>query len=214
MKKTTILIVDDHKLVRNSLALMFNLDPHFEVLGECSCGEEGVQLATALQPDIIFMDVNLPNISGMEATSQIVKCNPQARIIGLSMHANIVVARKMLSAGAKGYVTKNASKAELVTAINEVLNKKIYISQEIKQKLTDELVCGDPQEAGMKKLTESELNVVRYLKEGFTSKEIAATLNNSTKTIEVHRYNILKKLQLSNVASLVNYANNSMFLFK
>lgn len=207
MEKITILLVDDHKLVRDSWAFILNSDSRFVVVGETSNAEEAVIIAKDKKPDIILMDVNMTPINGFEATKLVLQHSNVSKIIGVSMHSMPAYAKKMLQAGAVGYVTKNSSKEELIEAILEVQRGETYICEEVKNILAElELEeKGKPHDLNL--LSQRELDIIHLLKEGFSSKEIAGKLNVSLKTVEVHRYNILKKLNLKNTAALVNFIN-------
>ena len=207
MEKITILLVDDHKLVRESWAFILNSDPRFEVVGETSNGEEAVEIAKAKNPAIVLMDVNMTPINGFEATRLILKYSPDSKVIGVSMHSMPAYAKRMIQAGAMGYVTKNSSKEELIKAIVEVNNGQQYICEEVKNIVVHQEMdeTGGPPDLNL--LSQREIDIVRLIKEGLSSKEIAMKLDISLKTVEVHRYNILKKLNLKNTAALVNFIN-------
>lgn len=211
MEKITILITDDHALLRESWSFILNNDLRFKVIGECSTGEEAVEAARQLRPDVVIMDINLPGISGMEAASIIRKNSPGTRILCVSMHTQPAYARKMIQHGALGYVTKTSSSEEMIHALLEVYNNKKYICNDIKNILSNQLLSTDEQVNGFNTLSAREIDVISFIKKGLSSKEIAQELNLSVKTVEVHRYNILKKLKLKNVAAMVNYINNSQF---
>ena len=208
MSKITILLVDDHKLVRDSWSFILNSDPRFQVIGETSSGDEAIELAKNLRPHIVLMDVNMSPVNGFEATKLIRKSSPGSKIIGITMHSMPAYAKRMLQIGAMGYVTKNSSKDEMITAIIEVYNGKKYICEEVKNILAQqELEDDGNKEPDMNLLSRRELEIVKLIREGASSKEIAVKLDISLKTVEVHRYNILKKLTLKNTASLVNFIN-------
>jgi len=209
MEKITILIADDHTLVRETWSFILNSDPRFFVVAECVSGEEAVEMAKDLKPAIVIMDINLPGINGIEATQQIRKFSPGSRILGVSLHTQPTYARKMMQKGAMGYVTKNSSREEMFKAIMEVYNGKKYVCEEIKNILSEQVISGEDQQSGLNALSQREIEIISYIKKGFSSKEIADALNISVKTVEVHRYNILKKLNLKNAAALVNFINNS-----
>lgn len=209
MEKISILIADDHKLIRETWSYILNNDPRFEVIAECGDSEMAVELSKTKRPQIVLMDINMSPISGFEATERIRKMSPMSRIIGVSMHSQPAYAKKMLQIGARGYVTKNSSKEEMIKAILEVYNGNKYICDEIKNNIS-ELVLEENKEApNVNALTEREIQIINLIKEGLSSKEIAQQLNISLKTVEVHRHNILKKLKLKNSASLVNFINNT-----
>lgn len=208
MEKITILLVDDHKLIRDSWSFILNSDPRFTVIGETSSGEEAIEISSKKKPAIILMDVNMSPLNGFDATKQIHKISPDSRIIAVSMHTMPAYAKRMLQLGAMGYVTKNSSKEEMITAIVEVSNGRKYICEEVKAILADqELEENSEKGADMNNLSQRELSIIQLIKEGHSSREIALQLDISLKTVEVHRYNVLKKLKLKNTAALVNYIN-------
>jgi len=209
MEKITILIADDHTLVRETWSFILNSDRRFKVIAECGSGEEAVELAKNLHPDIVIMDINLPGINGIEATEQISKLAPGSKVLGVSLHTQPTYARKMMQKGAMGYVTKNSSREEMFKAIIEVHSGKKYVCDEIKNILSEQVISGEDQHSGLNALSQREIEVISFIKKGYSSKEISDTLNISVKTVEVHRYNILKKLNLKNAAALVNFINNS-----
>jgi DNA-binding NarL/FixJ family response regulator len=208
MDKISILLVDDHKLIRESWSFILNSDSRFQVVGETSDADEAVEIAKTKKPKIVLMDINMTPVNGFDATKLIRKFSPVSKIIGISMHSMPAYARRMLQIGAMGYVTKNSSKDELLTAIVEVNNGKKYICDEVKNILAQqELEEDESGQPDMNVLSPREIDVVKLIKEGLSSKEIALRLDISLKTVEVHRYNILKKLSLKNTAALVNFIN-------
>jgi two-component system invasion response regulator UvrY len=214
MEKITILIADDHTLVRETWSFILNTDARFNVIAECGSGEEAVELAKQLRPNIVIMDINLPGINGIEATQQIRKFSPASKILGVSLHTQPTYARKMIQKGAMGYVTKNSSREEMFKAIIEVQNGRRYICDEIKNILSEQVINGEDKQTGLNALSQREIEIINFIKKGFSSKEIAESLDISVKTVEVHRYNVLKKLNLKNSAALVNYINNSQLEFE
>ncbi len=206
MEKITILLVDDHKLIRDSWSFILNSDPRFEVIGETSTGDEAVEISKNKRPDVVLMDINMTPLNGFEATKLIRKYSPSSKIIGVSMHSMPAYAKRMLQSGATGYVTKNSSKEELIEAIIEVSKGQKYICSEVKNILAQqELEEGGQPDLNI--LSRRELDITKLIKEGLSSREIALKLDISLKTVEVHRYNILKKLHLKNTAALVNFIN-------
>ena len=153
------------------------------------------------------MDINMTPVNGFEATKLVRKYSPGSRIIGISMHSMPAYARRMLQMGAMGYVTKNSSKDELLAAIIEVNNGEKYVCDEVKNILAQQELVEEGGAPDMNVLSRREIDVVQLIKEGLSSKEIAVRLEISLKTVEVHRYNILKKLNLKNTAALVNFIN-------
>ena len=135
MEKISILIADDHTLVRETWSYILNTDTRFNVIAECGSGEEAVELSKSLRPNVVIMDINLPGINGIEATQQIRKFSPGSKVLGVSLHTQPTYARKMIQKGAMGYVTKNSSPNEMILAIREVMKGKPYICDEMKRKM-------------------------------------------------------------------------------
>jgi two-component system invasion response regulator UvrY len=209
MEKITILIADDHTLVRETWSSVLNSDPRFFVVAECGTGEEAIEVVKNLRPAVVIMDINLPGINGIEATQLIRKYSPSAKILGVTLHTQPLYARKMMQKGAMGYLTKNSSKEEMFKAIVEVYEGKKYMCEEIKNILSEQVIAGEDQHSGLNSLSQREVEIISFIKKGYSSKEIGDELAISVKTVEVHRYNILKKLNLKNAAALVNFINNS-----
>lgn len=214
MEKISILIADDHTLVRETWSFILNTDERFNVVAESGNGEDAVELAKQLRPHIVIMDINLPGMNGIEATQLIRKFSPATRILGVSLHTQPTYARKMIQKGAMGYVTKNSSREEMFKAIIEIHEGRRYICDEIKNILSEQVINGEDQQSGLNSLSQREIEIINHIKKGNSSKEIAESLDISVKTVEVHRYNILKKLNLKNSAALVNYINNSQLEFE
>ncbi|MDX1936487.1 MAG: response regulator transcription factor [Flavihumibacter sp.] len=209
MEKINILIADDHKLIRDTWTFILNSDPRFHVVAECGDSEEAVDVARQKRPHIVLMDINMAPMNGFDATEKIRKVSPSSKIIGVSMHSQPAYAKKMLQIGARGYVTKNSSKEEMYKAIIEVYKGNKYVCEEIKNIISEQLLDENQSAPTINSLTDREIQIVNQIREGLSSKEIAAKLDISLKTVEVHRHNILKKLKLKNSASLVNFINSS-----
>ena len=208
MEKITILIADDHKLIRETWSFILNSDPRFQVVSQCSNGEEAVAEAQKLRPKVALLDINMTPVSGLEATQQIRKYSPATKIIGVSMHSQPAYVKKLLKLGAHGYVTKNSPQNEMFEAIVEVNKGGRYICSEVKTILSEQ-AFDEEANSGINSLSNRELEIIKYIKDGLSSKEISTELNISLKTVEVHRHNILKKLNLKNSAALVNYINSA-----
>ncbi len=208
MEKITILIADDHKLIRQTWEFVFNSDDRFQVIGQFASGEEAIEASRQLRPAIVIMDINLPGMNGVEATTQIRKYSPGSKIIGVSMHTQPSYAKVIMKNGAMGYVTKSSSREEMFKAVLEVHAGNKYICEEIKNILSDSLMDNETDRNGINSLSQREIEIISQIKNGDSSKEIAAQLNLSVKTVEVHRYNILKKLKLKNTAALVNFISS------
>lgn len=209
MKKINILIADDHKLIRETWSFILNSDPRFKVISECSNVDDAVAVAEEKIPDIVLMDINIPPTNGFDATEKIQLASPTSMVIGVSMHSQPAYARKMLQMGGSGYITKNSSKEEMFDAIMDVFNGKTYICQEIKDIISEQSSEENLSGGDLNALTEREIDVVNCVREGLSSREMADRLNISVKTVEVHRHNILKKLNVKNAASLIHLVNNS-----
>lgn len=207
MEKITILLVDDHRLLRESWYGILNSDPHFRVVGDTGDGMEAIKMAKNLQPDVVLMDLNMMPVDGYEVTKQIQKSGSDSRVIGLSMYNNVISAKRLLALGAMGYLTKNSSKEEMKEAILEVKKGRKYICKEIKNVLAQQELEEDSEVSLVGSLSKREIEIVQYVKKGFSSREIALQLDIGMKTVEVHRYNILRKLHLKNSASLINFFN-------
>lgn len=211
MKKVSIMIVDDHTLIRETWSFLLGKNENFDVVAECGDGERAIELARDKRPDVVLLDINMAPMSGFDVLKMIRKYSPSSKIIGVSMHSQPAYAKKMLRLGAKGYVTKNSPRQEMLTAIAEVSKNQVYVCQEVKNILSDQMLNGDHINPDINNLSDREMQIVRALKEGLSSKEIASELNISLKTVEVHRHNILKKLKLKNTVSLINFINSQAF---
>jgi len=204
----SILIADDHKLIRETWSYILNRDSRFEVIGSSSNSEEAVKMSETLQPQVVLMDINMAPFSGIEATRRIREVSPHSHVVAVTMHTQPGYARKMLQMGASGYVTKNSSKEEMVNAILEVSAGNKFICAEIKE-LLSEVQEDSSAVSVINSLTEREMDVINLIKQGSSSKDISLKLDISIKTVEVHRHNILKKLKLKNAASLIHFMNTS-----
>ncbi len=213
MEKISVLIADDHKLIRETWSFILNNDPRFTVIAECADTEQAIEMSKLKRPQIVLMDINMKESSGFEATEKIRKVSPTSRVIGVSMHSMPSYAKRMLQIGGKGYVTKNSSKEEMINAILEVHHGRKYICEEIKNNISEQVLDEGKDMPNINKLTNRELQIINLIKEGQSSKEIAAHLNISLKTVEVHRHNVLRKLKLKNAAALVNFVNSSIIGF-
>jgi two-component system invasion response regulator UvrY len=205
MEKISLIIVDDHALLRETWGFILNNHPRFTVLAETGKGEEAVVLCKLHKPDIVMMDINLPGMNGVDATRQITTLS-QTKVIGVSLHSQPGYAKKMMKAGALGYITKNSPREEMIRGLTEVAEGKKYICNEIKDILSEEMLSGS-KEISVDLLSPREMEVARLMSTGASSKEIAEAMYISVKTVEVHRYNIYRKLGVKNVAAMVNYIN-------
>ncbi len=206
--KISIMIVDDHVLVAEMWAEIINSDPRFSVTDICDNTDKAIEMVKLNRPDIVIMDINIQPISGIDATKQIKKISPGTKVIGVSMHNQPSFAKRMLKSGAQGYVTKSSPKHEMFDAITAAINGKIYICKEIQENLSKQILIED-EDNSISKLTEREIEILKLIKEGLSSKEIGEKIYLSFRTIEVHRSNILRKLNQKNTPSLIKFINNS-----
>lgn len=205
MSKIQILITDSYKLNRENLSYVLNADSRFEVMAECAAPEEAVEVAKSISPDIILMKINDPFISELEATRQLNDISPSTSIIGISTNPQPAFAKKLMQRGVKGVVTKNSSRGEMIRAILEVSQGNKYICSEVRNIVTEQHFSESENESHS--LTRREIQVISFIKTGMSSKEIASRMSISLRTVQAHRYNILKKLNLKNAASLVHFMN-------
>lgn len=213
METITIIVVDDHTLIRQLWCFVLDSSADISVVGEAASAEEGIALVEKLKPTVVLMDINLPGMNGIEATKEVKKVSPHTNVLGVSLHTQPTYAKKMMQNGASGYVTKNSSREEMFTAIAEIMKGNKYICSEIKNILSEQMLSETESKKGPGDLSHREMEVISLIKEGFTSKEIAVRLTLSVKTVEVHRYNILKKLNVKNTVALVNYINTQKLEF-
>jgi DNA-binding NarL/FixJ family response regulator len=197
--KISVLLVDDHALVRRGFRRILDDDETLEVVGEASNGAEAVRLAEKLHPQVIVMDCQLPELNGVAATRIILRSHPETAILMLSMHSEDTLVRQALDAGARGYVLKNANDLDLASAIKNVAVGKSVIDPQLKR---TETLKGERDTA----LTARELEVLQYIVAGKSNKEIASELDLSVNTVSVHRANIMDRLGIHKTAELVVYA--------
>jgi DNA-binding NarL/FixJ family response regulator len=204
-----ILIADDHGVMRRGLRLQLEQHEGLEVAGEAADGREAVRLAEELHPDLIIMDIGMPNLNGIEATAQILKRDPGIGVIILSMHSDEEYLLRALTAGARGYLLKESADADLLRAVEAVARRKSFFSPAVARMLLDDFVQ-QIRQRGLKDsydlLTEREKEIFQLLAEGNSVKDIASTLNLSVYTVETHRTHIMQKLDLHSAVDLVLYA--------
>lgn len=199
-----IILVDDHKLLRDGLRNIIEQKSNMHVIGEASDGREGIKICSKISPDVVVIDVAMPGLNGVEATRQIIKECPQTKIIGLSMHSSKQFIQGMFKAGAYGYLLKDGDSDELITAITTVMENKKYLSKDIDQEYLSALKKGESIEDV--ELSSREKEVLQLVTEGKSSKEIGQVLFLSSKTVDVHRNNIMKKIDLYTIPELTKYA--------
>lgn len=206
--KTRLLLVDDHAVVRSGLKMLFEGEHDVEIVGEADTAAGALEEARLVKPNVILMDIGLPDMSGIDATREIKKHLPDVAIVALTIHEDEEYFFKMLEAGASGYVPKRAAPEELLTAIRAAANGQVYLYPSLAKLLVRDYISGGrpEQEKTSSELTERENEVLTHLAEGENNEEIAIALVISPKTVARHRENIMRKLNLHSRAELVRYA--------
>jgi RNA polymerase sigma factor (sigma-70 family) len=202
-------LADDHTILREGLRALLSTNADFAVVGEAEDGREAVRCVEKLEPDLLLIDLSMPRMSGMDAISEIKKRHPDTKIIALTVHKTEEYLLTTLQAGADGYVLKDATHDELVTAIHHVVSGKSYLSPGISEKVIEGYLEGKEKNSfitSWQKLSQREREVLKLIAEGYKNKEIAEDLCISLKTVEKHRANLMKKLDLHNAAGLTVYA--------
>lgn len=208
-KKHRIVIAEDHTILREGLRALLSFHPEVDVVGEAEDGLEAIRRVEKLTPDLLLMDLSMPRMSGMAALKDIKKRFPETRIIVLTVHKTEEYISAALQAGADGYVLKDATQDELIVAIKAVLEGRPYLSPSISQKVIDGYLSGKKQdgvETSWDALSQRERQILKLIAEGYKNKEIAAYLGISLKTVQKHRANLMKKLNLHNAAALTSFA--------
>ena len=205
---TRILLADDHKILRNGLRSLLEEQPDMQVVAEAENGRKTVRLAREVKPDVVIMDISMPDLNGIEATRKVLAERPGTRVIALSMHSDRQMVRGMLRAGASGYLIKDCAFEELTQCIRAVVSNRVYLSPRITSIVVEEIVrqkSKDDQSA-FTDLTPREREIVQLLAEGKSTKQIAALLFVSVKTVNTHRAQIMDKLDIHSIAELTKYA--------
>ncbi len=210
MANISVLLADDHNIVRHGLKALLIAEGDISIVAEAQTGREAVQLATQLRPEVVVMDLAMPLLNGWEATRQIVKALPSARIVVLSTYGDDEHIQQAIAAGAAAYLLKQTAAADLVKAIREVKKGNAYFSPAIAKRLREQ-TCRPATEGEAPKpvepeLTPREAEVLQLIAEGFANKQIAAELGLSVKTIEKHRQQVMHKLRIHDIAGLVRHA--------
>jgi DNA-binding NarL/FixJ family response regulator len=216
MKPIRIMLVDDHNLVRAGIRVLVQSIEGAQIIAEAENGREALTLALAHNPDLVIMDISMKELNGIEATANIVAQVPSARVLILSMHAAEEFVRRAMKAGASGYLVKDSAPMELEMAIRAVMNDEIYLSSRVARHVVSSLTEGSAAagETSLDALTARQREVLQMVAEGNSTKEIAAALQVSVKTVETHRAAIMERLRIRDVAGLVMYAarNNLILL--
>jgi len=203
-----ILIADDHQIVRDGLKNILHSEIDLHVIAEASNGREAIKLASQLRPDLVIIDIAMPELNGIEATKQIIREMPDVKIIALSMHSDKIFIQGMFKAGASGYLLKNCAQQELIEAIRTVEINRKYISRDISDVLIGDYVdsLSSSKENETSELSDREREILQLIVEGHSTREVADKLFISHKTVESHRKNIMEKLNIFNLPELTKYA--------
>lgn len=215
-KKIRIVLADDHKIIRDGLRSLLLTESNYEIVGEAENGEMALDLCARLRPDLVIMDVNMPRMDGIDATRKISKDHPDSRVLALTMTNEQEHIRKMIDAGALGYILKNSGQEELLAAINAIVSGQNYFSDEVKDVIMQTIVRkqykNDKIVGEAIPLTRREKDVLNLIVQEFTNYEIAQKLFISVRTVDAHRRNLLEKTAARNTAGLVKYAlENNLF---
>lgn len=203
-----IVLVDDHEIVREGMCALLQRCPDIEVVGQAGDGRTAVALVQKLQPDIVIMDIGMPNLNGIDATQQMLAENPHLKILALSTHSDAWMVAKMIRAGAKGYMLKESAFSELANALQAIMEGKTYLCSKIASVVFTDYVnmLTNPNWAAGEPLTAREREVLQLVAEGHTTRQIAKILGLSPKTVDSHRDHIMKKLNIRTIAGLTKYA--------
>ena len=207
-RKIKLLLVDDHRLVREGIRSSLAKHPSIVIIGEASNGKEAVQKCRKLKPDVVLLDLNMPEMGGLEATPLIRKASPTTRICALTVHDSGEYVSQLLRSGAAGYVLKDTSPKELIRAIHFVAEGQAFFSPSVSRVVLEEYVSstGQPEKSGRLEISERERQVLRLVAEGKTSKEVAVQFKLSTRTVETYRVRLKRKLNARNVAEMLKIA--------
>jgi two-component system response regulator NreC len=209
MNSIRVLLVDDHTLVRQGIHALLQRHSDIDVVGEASDGREAIEKADVLEPDVIVMDVSMPSVGGIEATRQIIRQKPAAKVLVLSRHEDVSYVRSLLQAGASGYVSKKAVADELAVAIQTVYAGKVYLHSSVAKALTEDyvqLLRREQNDDPYERLTEREREILHLLAEGCSNRQMADQLYLAPKTIMNHKKNIMVKLGINSTIRLMKYA--------
>ena len=203
---TKLLLADDHQIMREGLVALLEQEPGLEVVGQAADGRAAVRLARELSPQVVVMDVTMPDLNGIDATRQILEENRQIKVVALSMHADRRFVKGMLQAGASAYLLKHYASQELIQAIQLVMNNRVYLSPEVAGVVVEDYKAPASDSSAFAVLTPREREGLKLVAEGKTPRQIAGALHLGLKTVEAYRRQIMEKLGLNSIAELVKYA--------
>lgn len=202
-----ILLADDHRMIREGLRALLRPEADFALVAEAEDGHTAVRMAAELSPDVVIMDIRMPDLNGIDATRRLLEATPRTKVIGLTGHADDRMAAEMLRAGASGFLLKDVAFDELAQAVRTVVSGKTYLSPRVGNSMVNEILRDGPQSPSVfNTLTAREREVLQLMAEGRATKEVAAHLQMSVKTAETHRRSIMQKLDMDSVAELTKYA--------
>lgn len=212
MSKIKVYLIDDHKLVVDLYDSLLLSSDRFVVVGKAYNGTKALEEIKQFLPDIILLDISMPDISGIELTKQIKQFHPTAKIIGVSMHSKLSYIKEMIRNGADGYLTKSSSAEEMMEGLEQVYAGHNFVCREVKDLITQSMLANNSREEenSFESLTKREVEIVNLVRQGKSSNEIAEVLHIAKKTVEVHRHNILRKLNIHSSIELTNIANSEM----
>ena len=211
--KKRILLVDDHQLIIDGIRGFIEHDGRYQIICEANDGQDAIRLTDVLNPHVVLMDIEMPGMSGIAACEEIKRKNPAVKVIIISMHNEKELIKKLIGLGADGYLLKNSQQSEVLDAITKVLNNQPYFSNDVTLSLLDKSTnnrMDSGNKSDLSELTEREKEILKLVAEGMTNKEIGDELNISHRTVDTHRTNLMKKLDVTNVAGLIRlaYKNN------
>jgi DNA-binding NarL/FixJ family response regulator len=206
LMRIKLVIAEDHRIGCEGMRALFSSDPEMEILGQAEDTQALIGLAQSLSPDVVLMGLTLPKARAVEATKQLLEFKPGIRVIGLSHGVDGPFIREFLSAGGAGFITRCNGLADFLTAIRSVMTKRIYLSPDVAERMVDEYVLRPQEPPALQALSKRQKEVLQLVAQGMSTRETAAALKISTKTVDMHRHHIMDKLQLHSVAELTKYA--------
>jgi DNA-binding NarL/FixJ family response regulator len=199
-------LVEDHNLVRAGIRSLLDSFQDIDVVGEAANGRDALRMTRQLGPEVVLMDISMPELNGMEATGRLKKCCPDSKVLMLSMHNDEEYVAQSLRAGARGYLVKDAATKELELAIHTLARGEIYISSSVSMSVVDKLMADDSDGSALNQLTSRQREILQLVAEGCSTREIAERLSLSIKTVETHRTHLMERLEIRDVPGLVRFA--------